>query len=76
MKMKRRIATIQHIKRSASQVFNWRQCLIIDPSSTLADPSQWDWQETGSGYSPVWTTLPAASKAFRILFKCQFKKYC
>ena len=52
------------------------QCLIIDPSSSLADPSQWDWQETDSRDSPVWTTFPAASKACSILLKCGCKKYC
>ena len=43
--------------------------MIIDPSSSLADFSQWDLQDADSGYSPVWTTLPSASKACRILLK-------
>ena len=66
----------QHIKQSAFQVFKWRQCLIIDPSSSLVDPNQWDWQETDSEYFPVWTVFPAASIACRIAFKCGWKKYC
>ena len=66
----------QHIRRSAFQVIKSRQCLIIDPFSSFTDPGQWDWQETDSGYFPVWTTLPEASKACRILLKCGCKKYC
>ena len=66
----------QHIKRSAFQVFKWRHCLITNPSLSIVDSSQWDWQETDSGYFPIWTTLPAAPKACRILFKCGCKKYC
>ena len=65
-----------HIKPSTFQVLIWRQCLIIDPCSSLADPDQLDWQETDSRYSPIWTILLAASKACQILFKCGCKKYC
>ena len=57
----------QHIKQSVFQAIKWSQCLIKDPSSSLADPRQWDWQETELGYSPVWTTLPKASEACRVL---------
>ena len=64
----------QHIKRSAFQVFKGKLCLITDPS--LTDSSQWDWQETDSGYFPVWTILQAALTACRILLKCASKKYC
>ena len=66
----------QHITRSALQVFKWKEFLIVDPSSTLPDPSEWDWQETSLEYSSVWTTLPAAAKGCRILFKCRCKKCC
>ena len=35
-----------HIKRSPFQAIKWSQCLIKDPSSSLADPSQLDWKQT------------------------------
>ena len=35
-----------HIERSPFQAIKWSQCLIKDPSSSFADPSQLDWKQT------------------------------
>ncbi|KAK3923417.1 Envelopment polyprotein [Frankliniella fusca] len=52
----------------------WGQALEL--IQTLPSPSQSGWSHTSSGWKPVWTDLPPASKACRALIRCSCKKGC
>ncbi|KAG0701433.1 hypothetical protein GWK47_025308 [Chionoecetes opilio] len=51
----------QHIKRASLQGNCWNQTLVLNPE--LSIPSDWGWTKETSGWQPLWTTLPEASKS-------------
>ena len=71
-----RAALLQHVKRASFQAgYIWGQALTANPS--LPSPSEWGWQKDKDGnWTPLWTTLPEASKGCRELVKCNCKKRC
>ena len=50
----------QHIKRTCYQANCWNQALAKDPE--MPEPSDWGWTNERTGWQPLWTTLPEASK--------------
>ena len=67
-------ALLQHLKRAIFQCHVWYQSL--NPSQNLPDPSNWGWVKDDSGWQPVWTTLPEATKVCLELIKCGCQKGC
>jgi hypothetical protein len=64
----------QHIKRTRYQAHCWNQALVKDPE--MPDPSDWGWTRDTTGWQPLWTTLPEASKSCHELIHCSCKKGC
>ena len=64
----------QHIKRTCYQANCWNQALVLDPE--MPEPSDWGWAKEPSGWQPIWTTLPEASKSCHELIHCGCKKGC
>lgn len=64
----------QHIKRVCYQSNCWNQALI--PYSDLPSPADWGWKKDQTGWQPVWTTLPEASRSCSELIRCGCKKGC
>lgn len=66
----------QHVKRSALQGGHvWGQALVPEP--VLPPPTDWGWHRSDDGpYTPLWTTLPEASKTCYELVSCGCKKGC
>ncbi len=64
----------QHIKRTCYQANCWNQALVTDPD--MPEPSGWGWTKETTGWQPLWTTLPEASKSCRELISCRCKKGC
>ena len=67
----------QHVKRAVYQAGHiWGQCLQGKPA--LPSPAEWGWIRTDdiSPWTPIWTTLPEASKACQELLRCGCKKSC
>ena len=66
----------QHVKRSALQGGHvWGQALVPEP--VLPPPTDWGWHRSDDGpYTPLWTTLPEASKTCYELVPCGCKKGC
>ena len=66
----------QHVKRSALQGGHvLGQALIPEP--VLPPPTDWGWHRSDDGpYTPLWTTLPEASKTCYELVSCGCKKGC
>ena len=64
----------QHIKRTCYQANCWNQALVMDPD--MPEPSDWGWTKETTGWQPLWTTLPEASKSCRELISCRCKKGC
>ena len=64
----------QNVKRSALQGGHvWGQALV--PKPVLPPPTDWGWQRSDDGpYTPLWTTLPEASKTCYELVSCGCKK--
>ena len=71
-----RDALLQHVKRAAYQAGHiWGQALTLNP--ILPSPSDWGWiSDTDGHWSPIWTTLPEASKGCRELVRCNCRKSC
>ena len=68
-------ALLQHLKRAVLQAGHvWSQAL--NPSPELPSPKYWGWKWTSSGWTPVWTDLPDASKACSELVHCGCRKGC
>ena len=51
----------QLIKRASLQANCWNRTLVLNPE--LPSPSDWGWTKEASGWQPLWTTLPEASKS-------------
>ena len=64
----------QHIKRASVQANCLNQTLVLNPD--LPSPSDCGWTKEASGWQPLWTTLPEASKSFNELIHCNCKKGC
>ena len=66
----------QHVRRSALQGGHvWGQALVPEP--VLPPPTDWGWHRCDDGpYTPLWTTLPEASKTCYELVSCGCKKGC
>ncbi|KAG0720473.1 hypothetical protein GWK47_048455 [Chionoecetes opilio] len=64
----------QHIKRASLQGNCWNQTLVLNPE--LPIPSDWGWTKEASGWQPLWTTLPEASKSCHELIHCGCNKGC
>ena len=64
----------QHIKRASLQANCLNQTLVLNPE--LPSPSDCGWTKEASGWQPLWTTLPEASKSFNELIHCNCKKGC
>jgi len=65
----------QHIKRACYQANCWNQALVLAPD--VLDPSEWGWtRQTGSGWQPLWTTLPEAAKSCHELIHCGCRTGC
>ena len=66
----------QHVKRSALQGGHvWGQELVPEP--VLPPPTDWGWHRSDDGpYTPLWSTLPEASKTCYELVSCGCKKGC
>ena len=64
----------QHIKRVCYQSNCWNQAL--NPNPDLPSPADWGWKEEQTGWQPVWTTLPEASRSCSELVCCGCKKGC
>ena len=66
----------QHVKRSALQGGHvWGQALVPEP--VLPPPTDWGSHRSDDGpYTPLWTTLPEASKTCYELVSCGCKKGC
>ena len=62
----------QHIKRASLQANCWNQTLVLNPE--LPSPSDWSWTKEASGWQPLWTTLPEASKSCHELIHCNCKE--
>lgn len=68
-------ALAEHIKRATFQAgFIWGQALI--PMPVVPNPSDWGWTWSDDRWSPVWTTLPEASKSCHELIHCGCRKSC
>ena len=68
-------ALLQHTRRAVYQAgFVWSQSLVLKPK--LPCPSAWGWQMTENSWSPVWMTIPDASKCCPELKKCGCKTGC
>ena len=66
-------ALAQHIKRAAYQAGHvWGQAL--EPMQELPSPAEWGWQQSPEGWSPKWTKLAEASKAWSELVSCGYKR--
>ena len=66
-------ALFQHIKRTCYQAgYVWSQCL--DEIMELPNPCNWGWIKSSTGYEPVWSEQPEASKHFYELIKSGCKK--
>ena len=64
----------QHTKRASLQANCLKQTLVLNPE--LPSPSDCGWTKEASGWQPLWTTLPEASKSFDELIHCNCKKGC
>ena len=64
----------QHIKRTCYQANGWNQALVLNPE--MPDPSDWGWTKETTGWQPLWTTLPEASKSCHELICCRCQKGC
>ena len=64
----------QHIKCTCYQANCWNQALVLDPK--MPEPSDWGWTEETTGWQPLWTTLPEASKSCHELIHCRCQKGC
>ncbi len=65
----------QHAKRAAYQAGHvWGQSCI--QLQELPIPGEWGWQTSADGWTPLWTTLPEASKSCSELIHCGCKKAC
>ena len=67
-------ALLEHTKRAILQALIWKEALIPQPE--IPDPAMWGWEQVDGTYSPVWTSLPDASKICSELVKCSCKKGC
>ncbi len=70
-------ALLEHTKRATFQAGHvWAQAIIRRPE--LPSLAKWGWMKSGSdsSWSPLWSTLPEASKACRELIKCGCRKGC
>lgn len=66
-------ALLQHAKRASYQTGIWATC--DQPQQQAPSPENWGWMldKESRSWTPVWTTLPVASKACRELVKCSCK---
>ena len=64
----------QHIKRASLQANCWNQTLVLNPE--LPNLSDLGWTKEASGWQPLRTTLPDASKYCHELIHCNCKKGC
>ena len=65
----------QHIKRAVYQAgYVWKQSL--QKFQHLPSPSEWGWTFKDEHWTPVWTTMPQASKVCRELIRCGCQKTC
>ena len=63
-------ALTEHIKRATFQAgFIWGQAL-------LPCPGDWGWSQNDDRWTPVWTTLPEASRSCHELIHCGCRKAC
>ena len=60
----------QHVRRAAYQA-----CNVWD-HTCLPSPSNLGWQPVLGGWTPLWSSLPEASKACHELIHCKSKKAC
>ena len=66
-------ALLQHVKRAAHQAgFIWGQSL--ENIQQIPNFSNWGWQQIDDRWTPIWITLPEASKFSQELIHCGRKK--
>jgi hypothetical protein len=59
----------QHIKRAVYQAgYVWYQSL--QKVQSLPCPSEWGWKSVDGNWTPLWTTIPQASKVCQELIRC------
>ena len=66
-------ALMQHIKRASYQSNCWNHALTTNPE--FPSPIDWGRKEI-TGWQPLWTTLPEASRSCHELIRCGCKKGC
>ena len=65
----------QHIKRAVYQAgYVWYQSL--QKVQSLPCPSEWGWKSEDGNWTPLWTTIPQASKVCQELIRCGCLKSC
>lgn len=68
-------ALAEHMKRTTFQAgFIWGQALV--PIPVLPSPCEWGWTRNDYRWTPVWTSLPEASRSCHELIHCGCRKSC
>ncbi len=63
-------ALLQHSKRAAYQAGVWTTSQLTKQDRPSPEGWGWSWDDEILSWTPVWTTLPIASKACAELIKC------
>lgn len=65
-------ALLQHTRRVALTAGHcWGQSLVSLPE--MPSPGDWGWSKCDTGWTPLWTTIPEASKVCQELLRCGCK---
>ncbi len=63
----------QIVRASYTGGHTWGEDQLTRSNPTLLSPESWGWIKETTGWKPLWTTLPEASKACWELIKCGCK---
>ncbi len=66
----------QLLRAACTGGHTWGEDQLTRCNPTLQSPENWGWKKETTGWQPLWTTLPEASKACRELIKSGCKLKC